>query len=147
MGGWKVAAALAEHAPYHNPATGGETSETLDPNVRHKQERSVRPPGSERDLPHGYILIRYFDSLDAVEDGPVTDVLASARCFEVISFNVISLDVAGRTSATARSKADRAGQIVSALLFARRAGVHIDFHAHRHFDNRRSFPGHSAPPK
>jgi hypothetical protein len=27
-------------------------------------------------------------------------------------------------------------------LFARCAGVHVDFHAHRHFDNPRSFPGH-----
>ena len=27
-------------------------------------------------------------------------------------------------------------------LFARRAGVHVDFHAHRHFDNFRGLPGH-----
>jgi hypothetical protein len=31
-------------------------------------------------------------------------------------------------------------------LFARRAGVHIDLHAYRHFGNFRSFPGHSEPP-
>jgi hypothetical protein len=35
-----------------------------------------------------------------------------------------------------------AGQIVRCSLFARCAGVHVDFHAHRHFDNLRSFPGH-----
>jgi hypothetical protein len=28
-------------------------------------------------------------------------------------------------------------------LFARRAGVHVDFHAHRHFDDLWSLPGHS----
>jgi hypothetical protein len=31
-------------------------------------------------------------------------------------------------------------------LFARGAGVHVDFHAHRHFDNSRSLPGHSVLP-
>jgi len=31
-------------------------------------------------------------------------------------------------------------------LFANCAGVHVDFHAHRHFDNLRSFPGHSGLP-
>ena len=31
-------------------------------------------------------------------------------------------------------------------LFARCAGVHVDFHAHRHFNNLRSFPGHSNLP-
>ena len=29
-------------------------------------------------------------------------------------------------------------------LFARCASVHVDFHAHRHFGNLRSFPGHSG---
>ena len=32
-------------------------------------------------------------------------------------------------------------------LFARRAGIHVDFHAHRHFDNLRRFPGHSSLPR
>ena len=41
-----------------------------------------------------------------------------------------------------------AGQTVSTrLLFTRRAGVHVDFHAHRHFHNLRSFPTHQASPK
>ena len=31
-------------------------------------------------------------------------------------------------------------------LFARSAGVHVDFHAHRHFDNFWSFPGHFILP-
>jgi hypothetical protein len=39
-----------------------------------------------------------------------------------------------------RSRADRCS------LFARCAGVHVDFHAHRHFDDLRSFPGHSGLP-
>jgi hypothetical protein len=40
------------------------------------------------------------------------------------------------------SRADR----LDAGLFARCAGVHVDFHAHRDFDNLRSFPGHSFLP-
>src|SRR6185312_5595524 len=39
-----------------------------------------------------------------------------------------------------------AGQIAS-LLLARRADVHVDFHAHLHFDDLRSFPGHSLLPR
>jgi len=31
-------------------------------------------------------------------------------------------------------------------LFTRSAGVHVDFHADRHFDNFRSLPGHSILP-
>jgi len=31
-------------------------------------------------------------------------------------------------------------------LFARCAGVHVDFHADRHFDNFRGLPGHSILP-
>src|SRR6478735_12833449 len=38
-----------------------------------------------------------------------------------------------------------AGQIAS-LLFARCADVHVDFHAHLHFDDLRSFPGHLGLP-
>jgi hypothetical protein len=41
-----------------------------------------------------------------------------------------------------------AGQTVSTrLLFTRRAGVHVDFHAHRHFHDLRSLPTHQGPPK
>jgi hypothetical protein len=36
---------------------------------------------------------------------------------------------------------------VSTRLFTRRAGVHVDFHAHRHFHNLRSLPTHQGPPK
>jgi len=38
-----------------------------------------------------------------------------------------------------------AGQI-ALLLLARRADVHVDFHAHLHFDYPRSFPGHLGLP-
>jgi hypothetical protein len=31
-------------------------------------------------------------------------------------------------------------------LFASRTGVHVDFHAHRHFDNFRSLPSHFSSP-
>jgi hypothetical protein len=43
--------------------------------------------------------------------------------------------------------ANRAGRIVQRALLARGAGVHVDFHAHRHFDNLWGLPGHSSPPK
>ena len=32
------------------------------------------------------------------------------------------------------------------VLFTRRAGVHVDFHAHRHFHDLRSFPTHEGLP-
>ena len=47
------------------------------------------------------------------------------------------------TSAAAPTGDAGAGQIVWRCLLARRAGVHVDFHAHRHFDDFRSLPGHS----
>ena len=34
------------------------------------------------------------------------------------------------------------GDIAKSLLLARRAGVHVDFHADRHFNDLRCFPGH-----
>ena len=40
----------------------------------------------------------------------------------------------------------RAGQIDPTHLFACGTGVHVDFHANRHFDNLRSFPNHFRPP-
>src|SRR5437879_6366838 len=61
---------------------------------------------------------------------------------------------AGRTSWGSYSLPDPqqravagAGQTVSTRLLTRRAGVHVDFHAHRHFHNLRSFPTHQASPK
>jgi hypothetical protein len=39
-----------------------------------------------------------------------------------------------------------AGQTVFDALFTRRAGVHVDFHAHRHFHDLRSFPTHECLP-
>ena len=35
----------------------------------------------------------------------------------------------------------------SSVLLARSAGVHVDFHADRHFHDLRSFPGHSGSPQ
>ncbi len=49
------------------------------------------------------------------------------------------------TSATTRGSDAGAGQTASHLL-ARSADVHVDFHAHLHFDDLRSFPGHSGLP-
>ena len=37
--------------------------------------------------------------------------------------------------------------VLLAVLFAQSAGVHVDFHADRHFHDLRSFPGHSGTPK
>jgi len=52
-----------------------------------------------------------------------------------------------------KQQAARAGQTVSRYLqvaclrsLARCAGVHVDFHAHRHFDDLRCFPGHFLLP-
>src|ERR1700686_5277853 len=52
------------------------------------------------------------------------------------------------TPAAARSKTLllEPGRSPRCGLFARRAGVHVDFHAYRHFDNLRSFPGHTFLP-
>src|SRR4051812_13845284 len=38
------------------------------------------------------------------------------------------------------------GRLPRSWLLACRAGVHVDFHADRHFDDLRSFPGHSGLP-
>lgn len=54
--------------------------------------------------------------------------------------------LAGRLPRLDARIADRAGPIVSIRLFARCAGVHVDFHAHRHFDNFRGLPGHCILP-
>src|SRR6185312_3478253 len=54
---------------------------------------------------------------------------------------------AGRNRRLPRPAAESAGAGQNAsLLFARRADVHVDFHAHLHFDDLRSFPGHSVLP-
>jgi hypothetical protein len=58
--------------------------------------------------------------------------------------NFLRIEQLARPAATSccRSRADR----FDALLFTRRAGVHVDFHAHRHFHNLRSFPTHEGLP-
>src|ERR1700733_5036142 len=48
--------------------------------------------------------------------------------------------MAGTSPAMTKSESFRCS------LFARRAGVHVDFHAHRHFNNLWSFPGHFILP-
>jgi hypothetical protein len=42
--------------------------------------------------------------------------------------------------------ADRESVLSRRGLLARRAGVHVDFHAHRHFDDLRGSPGHFKLP-
>jgi hypothetical protein len=61
------------------------------------------------------------------------------RCFE-------ARETGRRLPRLEQQSAAGAGQIVSMRLFPRGAGVHVDFHAHRHFDNLRSFPAHWALP-
>ena len=53
-----------------------------------------------------------------------------------------------RTPAAARSNRLllEPGRSPRCGLFASCAGVHVDFHAHRHLDNLRSLPGHSGLP-
>jgi hypothetical protein len=68
-----------------------------------------------------------------------------ADLFESTSRNLEPDEISNRTSAAARSSgAARAGQTVRCSLFASCAGVHVDFHAHRHLDNLRSLPSHSG---
>ena len=51
-----------------------------------------------------------------------------------------------RTPAAARSSGapPEPGRTFRCGLLARCAGVHVDFHAHRHFDDFRSLPSHSG---
>jgi hypothetical protein len=37
-------------------------------------------------------------------------------------------------------------EAIRVRLFAGGAGIHVDFHAHRHFDDLRRFPGHFGSP-
>jgi hypothetical protein len=79
-------------------------------------------------------MIMSYDSFHALKGG-----LAPVQCFEAI----------GRRPATARRnncRSSRAGRF-DAVLFARCAGVHVDFHAHRHFDDLRGLPAHSILPR
>jgi len=45
------------------------------------------------------------------------------------------------------SKLSEPGRSPWCCLLARCAGVHVDLHANRHFDNLRSFPSHWESPK
>ena len=68
--------------------------------------------------------------------------------------NPVTIDVAVLTSGgdgrlprlEANGLLAKPGRSPRCGLFARCAGVHVDFHAHRYFDNLRSFPGHSFLP-
>jgi hypothetical protein len=54
---------------------------------------------------------------------------------------------AGRLPRLKQRFAAEPGRSFRGRLFARSAGVHVDFHAHRHFDDLRSFPAHFGSPK
>jgi hypothetical protein len=85
--------------------------------------------------------------------GIVADGSADQYFFEAISKQVRQIEQHRRVkeahACPARNSglAARAGQIALMLLLARCAGVHVDFHAHRHFDNLWSLPGHYESPK
>ncbi len=83
-------------------------------------------------------LIRFCVSAEALEDGTPGQ---NRRCRPGIraSGRLPRLKANGLLVEPGRSP--RCG------LFARCAGVHVDFHAHRYFDNLRSFPGHSFLPR
>jgi len=48
----------------------------------------------------------------------------------------------GRPARLQATRSLEPGRSSPCELFPSCAGVHVDFHAHRHFDNPRSFPGH-----
>ena len=70
----------------------------------------------------------------------LSEVLETAR-FRKVIFRNLKPDACRGSK---QQSAARAGQNASMLLLARRAGVHVDFHAHRHFDDFRSLPSHSG---
>ena len=123
----------------------------------------VRTPAG----PSGIHLVAtlYFDSLDALKAGmssaegkaaaaisptlPMAAWISNLRREGSVRASTMLCDdcVAAREGRLPRLEAaDRCTSRADRLdrLFARGAGVHVDFHAHRHFDNLRSFPGHSS---
>jgi hypothetical protein len=84
-----------------------------------------------------YFDVVYFDAVyfDAV--------YFDAVYFEVVYFGVV---VGRLPRLEAASRCWEPGRSSLCDLFARCAGVHVDFHAHRHLDNLRSFPSHSGLP-
>ena len=96
--------------------------------------RAPRKTLAETMLADGCWLMRVYVSAEALENcSPVridADIRADGR--------LPRLEANGLLAEPGRSP--RCG------LFARCAGVHVDFHAHRDFDNLRSFPGHSFLP-
>jgi hypothetical protein len=79
-----------------------------------------------------YFDVVYFDA-----------VYFDAVYFEVVYFGVV---VGRLPRLEAASRCWEPGRSSLCDLFARCAGVHVDFHAHRHLDNLRSFPSHSGLP-
>ena len=69
--------------------------------------------------------------------------MAAPTCTSLIRRTCEDLPQWQRPQAAVQST-DRPGAVRSSRrdLFARSAGVHVDFHADRHFDDFRSFPGH-----
>ena len=92
------------------------------------------------------------------ESGPDRLPATAYRAFLSTSAQDPRLDAGSReTSSSSNSETEQlpgpqqqavagAGQTVSTRLFTRRAGVHVDFHAHRHFHDLRSFPTHEGLP-
>ena len=80
----------------------------------------------------------------------VLEAPATAPDHEAAKAEALKTEAAKEASKIEAPKVELAkvepGRIVRRGLLARCASVHVDFHAHRHFDNLRSLPGHSILP-
>jgi hypothetical protein len=77
---------------------------------------------------------------------PANRNLGEMPSFEDITHANYS-DLVPAPVAARRKAASGASQIEPPRgLFTRCASVHVDFHAHRHFENLRCFPGHLSLP-
>jgi hypothetical protein len=126
-----VSALPGVNRPYHDAGTRREGIETLAPKFR-PTAKQPRPAASSN---------MGIGTMDSGEIG--------FFCFYKMPKHVRQMlnSRAGRLPRLKQQIAAEPGRSFRGRLFARSAGVHVDFHAHRHFDNLRSFPTHFGSPK
>ena len=97
------------------------------------------------------LLCRKPDSVDAFDKPINAREVGGARDFAMTRCSETNVSdyrskILNRTPAAARSSRapPEPGRTFRCSLLARCAGVHVDFHAHRHFDDLRSLPSHSG---
>ena len=118
--------------------------------------RTPAGPGEIHLIATLFIATLCFDSLDALKAGLASPQGQAAAAdlanftdggAELYFFDTKEADCPGRLPRLKGKIPREPGRSSRCSLFARCAGVHVDFHAHRHFDNLRSFPGHSSLPR